>query len=354
MSLNSWEVLVPEGVMDKLTNLRSFVWFCQLSGFIPFRMRIDPETKKFSGFSFGLHQPLTWWFFVSKIVFLGYLYILFHSLLPGLLMMLKAEEVSLRANSFLIQIIFLLVILVTIQYIILRCSHLKKAIELIQKADETLRYLPHKAVQKDTVIRRTLIGVVTSIALVKIFNCFPFFFWFISNSSHCIVQIGFNFWSFQEFYDIGTLWIMIETQTSLQYYCWLLLIHLSYYILAHQIQILRAYLSENVRRQPHSISLAGVAEYPMYVYFLIHQLLFWLIWDCRTFCTAKTKMSQLNCKRCKRFSTFSAAVPTNWMPSTQQPSLLSSQRQLLVSSFMSTLSFNLWGMRVDYLNSDFF
>ena len=162
---------LARSVMENLQHLRPFVWFCHLSGFIPFRMRIDPETK-FQRFTFSFRHPLTWWFFVSKIIFLVFLYVFLNSMLPTLLLTLNAKEISLRALSFQSQVIFQIGILTTIQCIVLRCSHLRKAIELIQKADETLKSLPHTVVQKDTVIRRTLIGVVASITLVKIFNCF--------------------------------------------------------------------------------------------------------------------------------------------------------------------------------------
>ena len=55
---------------------------------------------------------------------------------------------------------------------------------------------------------------------------------------------------------------------------WLLLTHLSYYILAHQIQVLRTYLSGNETRQPPRLSLAGAALHQMFKHFLIPQLLF--------------------------------------------------------------------------------
>ena len=183
----SWkDVLIPvRATMEQLTNLRPFVWFCQLSGFIPFQMRIDPQTNKFQRFTFTFRHPFTWWFGFLHIFSASYIYAVYRSLEAILTSYVKTQS-DLIKYYFLCVTIFQVVTLVTASFSFLRCSRLGKAIELIQKVGETLKSLSNMAEPKDTVIRRSIIGVATSLVVVKLFNSFQHFFQFIFCSHHNI------------------------------------------------------------------------------------------------------------------------------------------------------------------------
>ena len=150
--------------MEELTNLRPFVWFCQFSGFIPFRMEIDPETKKFQRFSFSFRHPLTWWFAFVKIMGLGVLYSDFY-VIQSLLS--KADD-NLQWICSLCQEIFQVAIVVVVQLVLLRVFHLIKAIEWARKADETWASAANMAVHTDNVIYRTFAGIFFTLCAVKL------------------------------------------------------------------------------------------------------------------------------------------------------------------------------------------
>ena len=152
--------------MDKLTNLRPFVRLCQLSGFIPFRMEVDSETKKFQQFSFSFHHPLTWWFFIIKFIIFVSFYMLF-SISQKFFPQLNAEWGSKISICFVSMIIFQYLIIVVMQLSMFRCSRLRKAIELIVKAKQTLNSVSKMAEHKNTVTRRTFFGLLLIFILVK-------------------------------------------------------------------------------------------------------------------------------------------------------------------------------------------
>jgi hypothetical protein len=48
--------------MAGLEHLRWLVWFCNVTGVLPFRMENDRKTKKFERFTFSWCHLVTWWF----------------------------------------------------------------------------------------------------------------------------------------------------------------------------------------------------------------------------------------------------------------------------------------------------
>ena len=152
--------------MDKLTNLRPFVRFCQLSGFIPFRMEMDSETKKFQRFSFSFHHPLTWWFFIMKFI----IFVSFCMMFPisqKHFLQLNAEWGSKISNCFVSMIIFESLVLVMFQLTLIRYSHLRKAVELIVKAERTFKSVSNMVEHKNTVTQRTFFGLLFIFIQVK-------------------------------------------------------------------------------------------------------------------------------------------------------------------------------------------
>ena len=152
--------------MDKLTNLRPFVWFCQLIGFIPFRMEMDSETKKFKRFSFSFRHPFTWWFFITKFICFVSFCMMF-SISQKFFSQLNAEWGSKKGICFMTTIIFLCLINVVMQLGMFRCSRLGKAIELIVRAEETFKSVSKMADRKNTVTQRTFFGLLFIFSKVK-------------------------------------------------------------------------------------------------------------------------------------------------------------------------------------------
>ena len=159
--LNRNKVTGPvSGAMEELTNLRPFVWFCQFSGFIPFRMEIDPETKKFQRFSFSFRHPLTWWFaFLKILTWLSLCYVI----VSWAREMSRAKQLSLEHICSMSLGIFHLLAMITVQFTLLHCSSLAKAIASIKKADESYEC---NLLHEDTVIRRTSIGFLLALCWV--------------------------------------------------------------------------------------------------------------------------------------------------------------------------------------------
>ena len=145
--------------MEGLVGLRPFVWLGQLSGFLPFRMEVEPETGKFLRFRFSFRHPLTWFYISTKIMFLLSLY--WH---------VGSEDLPWADASgegmMLIRIcttfysISLVVTELVVPLIVLRCRRLGNAVELIRTTDATLESMGAKATGGDGVIRRTWIGLL--------------------------------------------------------------------------------------------------------------------------------------------------------------------------------------------------
>ena len=156
--------------MEGLAKIGPFVQICQLIGFIPFRMEIDPQTKTFRRFTFSMRDPLTWWFIVLKIFALGALsFSLYTTLFSSPIdPMLKDEAVSLKEISFVCQTIIAIAFDFTLQFVMIRYSNLGNAIEFIKKADETLESVSNVERRKDSVISRTIVGVLFTLCLVMI------------------------------------------------------------------------------------------------------------------------------------------------------------------------------------------
>ena len=146
-----------------------FVRLCQLSGFIPFRMEIDPLTKTFRRFNFSLCHPLTWWFVGVKMA-CSTSFVFSAQLVQSLLLEIQADEAYRLKICLCCQEIFEMTCLTLIQLSLFRCSHLRKAAELIRKADETLQCVSNAALQRDTVTRRIIVGVLFTLCQVKSIN----------------------------------------------------------------------------------------------------------------------------------------------------------------------------------------
>ena len=153
--------------MEGLAKLTSFVRYCQLCGFSPFRIQIDPQTRKFQQFTYSFRHPVTWWFFLVKIIFLGGLAAIFYSVKSASILSENKEEATHLDLLNISVVLFCTTIFIIVQLNILNYSTLAEAIEYIKKADQILDSISSATLCKDSIIRRTLAGIVFSFSWVK-------------------------------------------------------------------------------------------------------------------------------------------------------------------------------------------
>lgn len=166
--LSSKSVLVStRDEMEGLAKLTSFVRYCQLCGFSPFRIQIDPQTRKFQQFTYSFRHPVTWWFFLVKIIFLGGLAAIFYSVKSASILSENKEEATHFDLLNISVVLFCTTIFIIVQLNILNYSTLAEAIEYIKKADQILDSISSATLCKDSIIRRTLAGIVFSFSWVK-------------------------------------------------------------------------------------------------------------------------------------------------------------------------------------------
>ena len=158
---NYWALEPRSSKMEGLEKLRPFVWFCQLCGFFPYRMEVDPVTKRFKRFTFSIWHPVTFWYFILALFKLG-----FNSLF------LFNEEVrnfyyKYFARISTIQLIALTTEFfdaITIYVIVYRSSLINEAFEFLQQVDELLKSIPNRSFN---VTPRIYIGLAYTLILVR-------------------------------------------------------------------------------------------------------------------------------------------------------------------------------------------
>ena len=166
--------------MEELEKLGIFHTFFQLVGYSPFRMQTDPLTNRFRRFTFSFGQYSTWWFLFMKIwpflitpIELFFILDFQNSNNDDRLNVESISE-SLRdlyATSPLLCISIAVIAasrscdFIIIQFFLLRCSHLAKAIKWIQRIDETLR---SSSKVSNKVTKHIYIGIVLTLLLVKL------------------------------------------------------------------------------------------------------------------------------------------------------------------------------------------
>lgn len=68
--------------MEDLEKLRPFKWLCQLCGFFPYQMEVNPVTKRFKCFTFSIFHPVAFWYF----------FLIFIHLIPPSIWILKKTQ----------------------------------------------------------------------------------------------------------------------------------------------------------------------------------------------------------------------------------------------------------------------
>ena len=145
-----------------VAKLGPFIRICQICGFVPFRAETDAVSKIPLGFSFSLRDPLLWWFLLLKAYNVS-------GLVVGISMELNSIFQRLNSDQHFfacIGIVQVITIFLT-QLAVFRCSHLRRAIELIHKADEAMAPVSKTHASRDGITRRILTDVSLCLCLVK-------------------------------------------------------------------------------------------------------------------------------------------------------------------------------------------
>lgn len=157
--------------MSALKQLKPFVRVCQISGLIPFTMETDPETKEFLKFGFSLKSaPALWYFTLLLLVILSFtipmatlssnISSIYENAVDNLnlstvgLLLLGATQLSYA-------------VLFNIKRVtVLRYKHFRRAVALVKEVEQHLSDLPQC---KNTVILRTVIGLIIAVFMVTYF-----------------------------------------------------------------------------------------------------------------------------------------------------------------------------------------
>lgn len=155
--------------MTSFDNLSSFFRLCQFSGFLPFRMETEQDTRRFQKFSFSLCYPITWWSVNNCIVSI---------LVSTLLIEEMFTNSDIISLPFIIKITTLTVIILHLVlsiscrfWLIFRFPTVSKAIQLMQKV-ETHQQDNQPADCKSTLKSRTVLGVFSTCLGVSIDSIF--------------------------------------------------------------------------------------------------------------------------------------------------------------------------------------
>ena len=147
--------------MEGLEKLRPFIWFCQLCGFFPYRMEVDPVTKRFKRFTFSICHPVTFWYFFVNLA--PFVPISIYSSSEKI----KEDAVEMTPLQYCLiatQCIDLFVIWIFVY----RLPLINKAVQLLQDVDESLKSISDRSF---SITHRIYIGVAyTLISVITIYG----------------------------------------------------------------------------------------------------------------------------------------------------------------------------------------
>ena len=125
--------------MEGLEKLRPFISFCQLCGFFPYRMEVDPVTKRFKRFTFSIYHPVTFWYFFVNLIQISYLLARW----PELKNYLDAvAEISpIQVLAFFTQHTELVVVYILVH----RLSLINKEVEFLEQINEPMRVISNQS-----------------------------------------------------------------------------------------------------------------------------------------------------------------------------------------------------------------
>ena len=146
--------------MEGLEKLRPFISFCQLCGFFPYRMVVDPVTKRFKRFTFSIYHPVTFWYFFVNLLLISFL-------------LARWPNIKTLSNPFAeISPIQMLAIfaqhteLVVVYILVHRLSLINKVVKFLKQVDELMKVISN---QSFNISPRIYIGLACTFISVSMF-----------------------------------------------------------------------------------------------------------------------------------------------------------------------------------------
>ena len=146
--------------MEGLEKLRPFISFCQLCGFFPYRMEVDPVTKRFKRFTFSIYHPVTFWYFFVNLLLISFL-------------LARWPNIKTLSNPFAeispIQMLALFTQhteLVVFYILVHRLSLINKVVKFLKQVDELMKVISN---QSFNISPRIYIGLACTFISVSMF-----------------------------------------------------------------------------------------------------------------------------------------------------------------------------------------
>ena len=127
--------------MAGLEELRFLIVWGNVIGVFPFRMELDPFTKKYKQFTFSFKHPLTWWFLFCSIL----------QIIPPIYLVLSYKDLlkpdfkQQLPNLLVIALVCASSIMAALSFchvpILIRFVSLSTTVKLINHYEETVNYL---------------------------------------------------------------------------------------------------------------------------------------------------------------------------------------------------------------------
>ena len=146
--------------MEGLEKISPFVSFCQLCGFFPYRMEVDPVTKRFKRFTFSIYHPVTFWYFFVNLIQISYLLARWPELKNYLDVV--AEISPIQVLAFFTQHTELVVVYILVH----RLSLINKEVEFLEQINEPMRVISN---QSFNISPRIYIGLACTFISVSMF-----------------------------------------------------------------------------------------------------------------------------------------------------------------------------------------
>ena len=146
--------------MEGLEKISPFVSFCQLCGFFPYRMVVDPVTKRFKRFTFSIYHPVTFWYFFVNFLLISFL-------------LARWPNIKTLSNPFAeispIQMLALFTQrteLVVFYILVHRLSLINKVVKFLKQVDELMKVISN---QSFNISPRIYIGLACTFISVSMF-----------------------------------------------------------------------------------------------------------------------------------------------------------------------------------------
>ena len=158
--------------MAGLERLRWLVWFCNVTGVLPFRMEIDSKTKKFERFAFSWCHFVTWWFILIVSIYI-LIIVLFFKIFLDVYYSFTDNQSTLTTFSMFLFMITNSATHLCPRILIFQYRNLQKASDYIKKVDQLISKVGKWPC---TSKRRIIIGMLPIFITVTLYFAYAFQF----------------------------------------------------------------------------------------------------------------------------------------------------------------------------------